>query len=234
MKFDTPLLRGTLIKRYKRFLADVMLPGHKVVTAHCPNPGSMKGLVEPGNPVWISEQFSPTRRLKYTLEIIQVEGALVGVNTHRPNALVHEALHEGTIHSLIAYEFIKEEVKYGQNSRIDLLLSGEDLPKAYVEVKNVTLKENGRALFPDSVTERGTKHLRELMNVVAENNRAVMLYVVQREDCDSFSIGSDIDPIYAKAFLEAMEKGVEVLAYSCIVAENAIRIHKPIPLDLKF
>ncbi len=234
MKFETPLIQGTLIRRYNRFLADILLPGQRVVIAHCPNSGSMKGLVDTGNKVWISENLKESRQLKYTLEIIEVEGTLVGVNTQHPNKLVEEALRQGLFPSLMSYAHLHREVKYGQNSRIDFLLCDDAKPDTYIEVKNVTLAENRKALFPDAVTARGTKHLNELMDMVAQHKRGVMIYLIQREDCTSFSIAAQIDPLYAKTFLTAYEKGVEILAYDCIVEDNEIRINKPVPVDLNF
>lgn len=234
MKFDPPLLQGTLIKRYKRFLADILLPGNQYITAHCPNSGSMRGLAEEGNTVWLSHHKKETRRLAYTLEIIKAQGVMVGVNTQNPNKLALEAIRNGIIYDLASYDFVQHEVKYGLRSRMDFLLTGNDKPDTYVEVKNVTLKEGGCALFPDAVTMRGTKHLKELMNIKDQGKRAVMLYLVQREDCQEFSIARSIDPVYAGAFLEAYKKGVEILVYDCIVRDDEIKVRQPIHLNLNF
>lgn len=225
------LQKGHLVKRYKRFLADVLLPDGTTVTVHCPNSGSMKGLVSPGNPVWISESLNLTRRLKHTLEIIEVEGVKVGVNTHNPNLLVREALETGILDIPFQGE-IKREVKYGVNSRIDFLLEDLDGKRLYVEVKNVTLKQGNLALFPDSVTERGKKHLEEMVNVVKEGARALMLYVIQRSDCEVFSVAEEIDPKYVEALQKARSAGVEVCAYQCHVDEMGIRVEKPIEIRI--
>jgi sugar fermentation stimulation protein A len=231
MKFTPPLQKGRLVKRYKRFLADVLLPDGTTVTVHCPNSGSMKGLVAPGNPVWISESPNLARRLRHTLEIIEVRGVKVGVNTQNPNLLVREALESGLLGISFRGE-IRREVKYGANSRIDFLLEdGAGIP-LYVEVKNVTLKEGNLALFPDSVTERGKKHLEEMMNVVKEGGRALMVYTIQRSDCEAFSVAEDIDPKYAETLKKACAAGVEVCAYQCHVDKEEIRVDKPIGLRI--
>ncbi len=231
MKFTPSLQKGRLVKRYKRFLADVLLPDGTTVTVHCPNSGSMKGLVNPSNSVWISESLNQLRRLKYTLEIIEVEGIKVGVNTHNPNLLVREALEAGVLNIPFRGE-IRREVKYGANSRIDFLLEDQGGCPLYVEVKNVTLKEGGLALFPDSVTERGKKHLEEMMNVVKEGARALMVYIIQRSDCEAFSVAEEIDPKYAEALRRAHGLGVEVCAYQCHVDEQEIRVEKPIEIRI--
>ena len=223
------LASGKLIKRYKRFLVDIDM-GDDVVTAHCPNSGSMKGLIDPGTPVWISKSLNIKRKLPYTLEIVKAGGAMVGVNTQRPNQIVKNALQKKYISQLSDYNTILSEVRYGQNSRIDLLLKEKGLPDAYVEVKNVTLKEGDSALFPDAVTARGTKHLRELIEVCKSGKRAIMFYLVQRQDCTSFGIASEIDPIYAKTFNEAVKKGVEFFAYPCEVNPSSITINHKNPL----
>ena len=178
MKFDTPLVSGKLLKRYKRFLADVVLDGDgSEITAHCANPGSMLGLKEPGSRVWLSLSDNPKRKLKYSWELIEADGALVGINTAHPNRLVEEALERGMIPALSGYQTLRREVKYGKNSRIDILLEGGDGSKTYLEVKNVHLmREKGLAEFPDSVTARGAKHLAELAGMVAEGHRAAMVF----------------------------------------------------------
>jgi len=225
MEFTTPLLRGTLIKRYKRFMADVTLDDGSEVTAHCANSGSMLGLTTPGAEVWLSPADNPKRKLKYTWELIRDGDGLVGINTSHPNALVAEAVGDGTIAELAGYGSLRREVKYGRNSRIDLLLEDADRPPCYVEVKNVHLKrEAGLAEFPDSVTARGTKHLGELADMVAEGARAMMVYLVQREDCERFAVAADIDPAYNQALEEARAHGVEAVCYCCKINPTGIEV----------
>ena len=230
MKLPAPLIPGTLIERYKRFLADVELEDGEIVTAHCANPGAMTGLKEPGLQVWLSENDDPKRKLQYSWELARVEGGLVGINTSHPNKIVAEAIEKGLIPELTGYDTMKREVKYGQNSRIDILLSKGEDEKCYVEVKNVHLRRNGAlAEFPDSVTARGAKHLDELSNVVAEGDRAVMLYLVQRQDCERFAIAGDIDRTYKEAYLEAKEAGVETYCYGCWLTTEDISVSGPLP-----
>ncbi len=219
-----PLVSGRLIKRYKRFLADVTLDTGETVTAHCANPGSMLGLQAPGSRVWLSVSDNPKRKLKYSWELVEVGGVLVGVSTARPNALVEEAILDGTISELSGYETLRREVKYGKNSRVDIVLEDDARPKAYVEVKNVNLvREPGLAEFPDAVTLRGAKHLGELGDMVEQGHRAVMVYLVQYPSCDRFSLSRDIDPAYGAAFDAARARGVEALAYVCDITQSAIR-----------
>ena len=224
MKFAEPLISGRLVKRYKRFLADVVLDETgEEITAHCANPGSMLGLKEPGSRVWLSKSDNPKRKLKYSWEIMEADGALVGINTAHPNRLVEEAIEEGRISGLAGYESLRREVKYGKNSRIDILLEGPAGEQTFVEVKNVHLmRDPGLAEFPDSVTARGAKHLVELADMVREGHRAAMVFLVQRPDCDRFSLASDIDPNYAKAFAEARKAGVEAYAIGCDVRVDGI------------
>ncbi len=240
MLFPDPLLRGTLIKRYKRFLVDVTLDDgadpDSLVTAHCPNPGSMMGLSAPGSEVWLSPARNPERKLAYTWELLRFDGRLVGINTAHPNNLVEEAVHNAEIPELGGYQSVRREVRYGKNSRIDLLLEGDGRPDCYVEVKNVHLKrdatgDRGAAEFPDSVTKRGTKHLVELSDMVAAGNRAIMVYVVQREDCDRFTLADDIDPAYAEAFAAARSAGVEAICYTCKISLDGIHIAAPLPIS---
>lgn len=231
MQFTPSLTQGVLKKRYKRFLSDIDLGG-EIITAHCPNPGSMLGLKDPESKVWVQPATNPERKLKYTWKIIEAEGALVGIDTHLTNSLAKNAILEGVIEELQGYESLKSEVKYGKNSRIDILLEDATRGKCYVEVKNVHLKRGGRAEFPDSVTVRGAKHLKELSDMVEEGHRAVMLYIVQRGDCESFAIAADIDPQYAKCLEEARKKGVELLCYACSVTPQVIKVEKPLPIDL--
>lgn len=215
MDFNPPLIQGVLIQRYKRFLADVTLNDGQVITAHCPNPGAMTGCAESGWKVGLSYSADPKRKLPYTLEMVNNGQTWIGVNTHRANQLVAEALQEHKIPELSGYEQIRAEVKYGDKSRIDFLLStGTDKAKlTYVEVKSVTLKQGETALFPDSVTARGKKHLEELIKIKQSGNRAVMLFVIQREDIKSFQVAAKIDPAYANALQAAKQAEVEVLIY---------------------
>ena len=232
MRFDVPLVTGRLIKRYKRFLADVTLDDNGAeVTAHCANSGSMMGLKEPGIKVWLTPNDDPKRKLKYSWEMLEIDGAMVGINTSRPNVLVEEAIEAGRIPELTGYEKLRREVKYGKNSRIDILLEGEGDKRTYVEVKNVTLaRENGIAEFPDAVTARGAKHLDELADMVREGHRAAMVFLIQRDDCDALVLARDIDPKYGEAFDAAVKAGVEVYAIGCrldadeIVADRAIEV----------
>ncbi|WP_020591996.1 DNA/RNA nuclease SfsA [Kiloniella laminariae] len=229
MIFATPLIQGTLIKRYKRFLADIKLTDGTIVTAHTTNTGSMLTLVEPGSPVWLSESDNPKRKLKYTWEIGSTGPTAVGVNTAVPNLLVFEEITKGKVESLTGYSTIKREVKYGKNSRIDVFLQQEDRADCYVEVKSVTLsRKPGVAEFPDAVSSRGTKHLEELGDMVEQGHRAVMFYLAQRGDCTDFTTAGDIDPVYAEALKQAIKRGVEVLAYSCLVGPEGIFLDKPL------
>lgn len=232
MIFPNPLIPGKLIKRYKRFLSDVELENGDVVTAHCANSGSMLECKEPGSKVWLSPATNPNRKLKFTWELIKVGDGLVGINTGLPNGLVEQAIKDGTIAELSGYDSIRREVKYGKNSRIDLLLEGEGRSKCYVEVKNVTLKRgDGPAEFPDAVTSRGAKHLVELSDMVAEGHRAVMVYLVQREDCESFTIAEDIDPAYGAALRDALKKGVETVCYACKITPEEITVVAPVKIE---
>ena len=233
MKFPDPLIRGTLIRRYKRFLADVTLENGDVVTAHCANSGSMLGVAAPGSEVWLSPARNPDRKLRYTWELIRIGESLVGINTSHPNGLVAEAIQGGVLAGLAGYETIRREVKYGRNSRIDLLLESPGLPKCYVEVKNVTMMRGGSlAEFPDAVTQRGAKHLDELSNMVRDGHRAVMVYLVQREDCRRFSIAADIDPTYAGSLREALKVGVEAFCFACTLTTEGIEVAGPLTMDI--
>ncbi len=232
MQFPDPLIRGTLIRRYKRFLADVELDTGEAVTAHCANSGSMMGVAEPGAEVWLSPARNPKRKLRYSWELIRVGDGLVGVHTGHPNRIVEEAVRAGRIEELAGYADIRREVRYGKSSRIDLLLEGAGRAPCYVEIKNVTLRRGGRAEFPDAVTVRGTKHLGELADVVAGGGRAAMVYLVQREDCAVFAVAADIDPAYAAALAAALAAGVEALCYACRLTTHAIELDRALPLDL--
>lgn len=233
MRFPDPLIRGRLIRRYKRFLADIVLDGAGEVTAHCANPGSMIGTDAPGSEVWVSPARNPNRKLKYTWELIRAEtGALVNINTGQANRVAEEAIAAGAIAGLRGYETVRREVKYGRNSRVDLLLEAEGQPPCYVEVKSVTMHRNGACQFPDAVTARGTKHLAELADQARAGRRAVMLYLAQRADGAAFSIADDIDPAYAAALHAAMENGVEVMCHACAVTTEGIEVAAPLSLRL--
>ncbi|MEM7300471.1 MAG: DNA/RNA nuclease SfsA [Pseudomonadota bacterium] len=230
MIFDPPLIPGVLVLRYKRFLADIRLDSGESLTVHCPNPGAMMGLSEPSNRVWISDSQNPKRKLRYTLELMEVDGpsgkTLVGINTNLPNKLAQEAIENDLLPPLSGYRALRREVRYGENSRIDILLSDHpDRPhqNCYVEVKNVHLvRQAGLHEFPDCVTARGAKHLRELAVMVEQGHRAVMLFVIQRMDGDRFSVASDIDTAYGAAFEDAMKAGVEALALKCQISQQFI------------
>lgn len=229
MDFATPLIAGTLVRRYKRFLADVELADGRTVVAHCANPGSMMGLAMPGLPVWVEPNDDPKRKLKYTWRLVELPDGMAGIDTGVPNRVVGEALRGGLIPALAAYGTIRPEQRYGTRSRIDFLLQGNGLPDAYVEVKNVHLRRSGRlAEFPDSVTARGAKHLAELAGVVADGHRGVMLYCVQRDDCDAFDLARDIDPGYGAAFDAAVRSGVEVMVWRCRIAPERIVLETPL------
>jgi sugar fermentation stimulation protein A len=231
MRFSSPLVEGRLIRRYKRFIADVELQTGETVTVHCANPGSMIGLAEPGMRVFLSRAANPARKLRWSWELVEADGALVGINTFHPNNIVAEALAAGAIGELAGYDTLRREVRYGVNSRIDILLAGDRRPDAYVEVKNVHLsRSKGLAEFPDSVTDRGMKHLRELSAMVAAGHRAAMLYLVHRGDADRFALARDNDPANASAFDSAAEAGVEMLAYRCSVSTEEVAVTERIPI----
>ncbi|MEM7060300.1 MAG: DNA/RNA nuclease SfsA [Pseudomonadota bacterium] len=232
MDFERPLIPGRLIQRYKRFLADVDLEDGRRVTAHCANPGSMMGLKSPGLRVWLQPVDNPKRKLKFDLQLVEMpSGALVGINTSVPNRIVGEALRDYQIPELTEYPHIVPEQRYGSNSRIDFLLQADDRPSCYVEVKNVHLmREEGLAEFPDSVTTRGAKHLKDLADVASAGGRSVMLYVVQRDDCDRMSLAPDLDPAYAQAFDNARQQGVEALVYRAKLSTKRIKLDGALPL----
>ncbi|RAK58470.1 DNA/RNA nuclease SfsA [Phenylobacterium hankyongense] len=230
MDFPQPLARGRLLQRYKRFFADVVLDDGTEITAHCPNPGAMLGLNTPGLPAWVSRSDDPKRKLAHTLELVEADGGLVGINTMHPNRLTAEALAADAIPELAGYATHRREVRYGTNSRVDFLLEHPDRPPAWLEVKNCHLRRGGSlAEFPDCVAARSLKHLRELSAMVREGHRAVMLFVVQRTDCDEFEACHDLDPAYAAGLRDAATQGVEVLCYDCDISPEAIRIARRIP-----
>ena len=224
------MARGRLVSRYKRFFADVILDSGEALTAHCPNPGAMLGLDAPGLPCWLSRSDNPKRKLAWTLELVEVDGGLVGINTMHPNRLVAEALAGGAIPELAGYAAHRPEVKFGAASRVDFLLTHPERPDCYVEVKNVHLRREGTlAEFPDCVAARSSKHLRELAAMVTEGHRAVQLFVIQRTDCDHFAACADLDPTYATGLDVAAAAGVEVLCYGCDISPEAVRIARRIP-----
>ena len=230
MFFKEKLIQGTLIKRYKRFFVDIK-HNNKIITAHCPNSGSMLGLLNKGNGVWLSKSSNPERKLKYTLEIVSVNKKLVGINTFLTNKIVLEALNKKEIKNLINFINIKTEVKFSDKTRFDFLLSNQK-QKCFLEVKNVTLmRKKNIAEFPDAVTSRGTKHLRELIIAKKKGYDAYMLYLIQRDDCKSFKIAGDIDPDYKNAFNEAVKNGVKILCYDCKLNNEEIRINNQISYE---
>jgi sugar fermentation stimulation protein A len=235
MRFPSPLKSGRLIQRYKRFLADVALDSGETITANCPNTGSMLGLTAPGSRVWLSLSDNPARKYAHTWEMIEADlGAgpsLVGINSGHPNRLAAEAIAEKRIKALTGYASLRREVRYGENSRVDILLEDERNGRCYVEVKNVHLmREAGLAEFPDCPTERGAKHLRELAAMAKDGHRAVMLFLIQRTDAKRFTLASDLDAAYAEAFRLATAAGVEALAFRCRLSEAEIALERAVPI----
>ena len=226
------LIRGKLIRRYKRFLVDVQLKTGEIVTAHCPNTGSMQGCSEAGRPVYLSLHDNPKRKLKYTWELIEMPTSMVGVNTLVPNRLVYHAAADGLIPELSGYKTVQREVKIGSNSRIDLLLSNGPQNRCYVEIKNCTLVDDGAALFPDAVTSRGLKHLAELEALVDSGCRGVMFYLIQRLDAKVFKTADHIDPNYGKALRRAIRHGLEVFAYDVAIDLAGISLKRRLPYEL--
>ena len=230
MEFPQPLTRATLVSRYKRFFADVVTHDGREITAHCPNPGAMLGLNMPGLPCWISRSDDPKRKLAHTLELVEVDGGLVGINTMHPNRLTAEALAADAIPELIGYANHRREVRYGANSRVDFLLEAPSRAPCWLEVKNCHLMRTpGLAEFPDCVAARSLKHLRDLTAMVEAGQRAVMLFVVQRMDCEVFEVCHDLDPAYAAGLPVAAAAGVEVLVYRCGITTERVVIEDRIP-----
>ncbi|MBL0714053.1 MAG: DNA/RNA nuclease SfsA [Desulfosarcina sp.] len=227
-----PLIAGTLIKRYKRFLADVKLEDGRTITAHCPNTGSMQACCEPGRRVYLSVHDNPKRKCPHTWELIAMPDSLVGVNTLTPNRLVKHAATRGSIPELRGYDAVRSEVRYGENSRVDLLLSGPDAARCYVEIKNCTLVRAKTALFPDAVTARGLKHLQELARQVGPQCRSVIFFLVQRMDADCFRPADAIDPAYGRGLRGAVAAGVEMLAYDVQIDLAGIRLRRALPCRL--
>ena len=231
MNFENKLISGLFVKRYKRFFVDVKID-NKVITAHCPNTGSMYGLLKQGNKVWISKSNNPNRKLKYTLEIIEVENTKVGINTHSTNKIVYHALRNNFIEKLKNSLEIKPEIKFGKNTRFDFFVKNKDF-NSFVEVKNVTLSRKKKlAEFPDAVTSRGLKHINELIKASKKKYEIFILYLIQRDDCDSFQIAKDIDPEYAKALMRAVKNKLNILCYDCKFSSKGIKLNKKIKIKI--
>ncbi|MEM9428831.1 MAG: DNA/RNA nuclease SfsA [Pseudomonadota bacterium] len=232
MQFDPPLQPATLVRRYNRFLADVTFGDGSTATAHCANPGTMLSVSTPGSRVWLQESTNPKRKLRWSWKLIELEDGIAGIDTGVPNRIVAEALAAGRIPALGRYDTVRAEVPYGERSRVDFLLNGPE-GEIWLEVKNVHLRRTGRlAEFPDCVTKRGARHLDELSGMVSKGARAVMLYVVQRTDCDRLGLAADLDPAYAAAARQAAAAGVEMLAHSTMITPDAIELTSSLPIDL--
>lgn len=230
MLLPQPMARGVIVQRYKRFFVDMVLDDGREITAHCPNPGAMLGLKDPGLAAWVSWSGDPKRKLAWTLQLVEADGGLVGVNTMLPNKLVAEALAADAIPELAGYATIRPEVKYSGASRVDFLLTHPERPACWLEVKNCHYRRDGTlAEFPDCVAARSARHLKDLAAEVAKGARAVQLFVIQRTDCDSFAACQDLDPVYARGLSDAAEAGVEVLCYRCDISPDEIRISRRIP-----
>ena len=231
MKFNETLISGEFIKRYKRFFVDVKI-GKEVVVAHCPNTGSMMGLMKKGNNVWLSKSNNPKRKLQYTLQIIEDQKSKIGINTHLTNKIVFDALNKGSIKDFKNLDSIKKEVKFGQNTRFDFLLTKKD-KKTFVEVKNVTLSRKNRiAEFPDAITIRGLKHIKELLNAKKKGFEAYLLFVIQRNDCNKFELAKDIDPEYCELLIKAVKKNLKILCYDCKLSSKGIELNRNIEFKI--
>jgi len=231
MNFENKLISGLFIKRYKRFFVDIEI-NNEIITAHCPNTGSMFGLLEKGNKVWISKSNNPNRKLKYTLEIIETNNCKVGVNTHSSNKIVQHALQNSLIKEFKDIIEIKPETKFGKNTRFDFLVSNKK-EKAFIEVKNVTLsREKKIAEFPDTITARGLKHIYELLKASKKNYKIFLFYLIQRDDCNSFAIAKDIDPVYANALNKAVKNKLNILCYDCKFSSKGIKLNNKIKLKI--
>ena len=233
MDFENELISGVLIKRYKRFFADIKLK-NKIITAHCPNPGSMFNLLKKGNPVWITKSDNKKRKLQYTLQIIEVEKIKFCVNTHITNKIVQESLEKKMISELKGYNLVRPEKKFGTNTRFDFLLyNTKKDKKAFLEVKSVSLtRKDGHAEFPDAVTSRGKKHLDSLVYANKQGYESYLMFLIQIENCKSFGIASDIDPEYSKVFKDALKKNVKLLCYDCKFSNKGIEINNKIKILL--
>jgi sugar fermentation stimulation protein A len=232
MNFENKLISGEFIKRYKRFFVDVKI-NNKIVTVHCPNTGSMMGLLTKKNKIWLSKSNNPNRKLKYTLQIIEDNKVKVGINTHLTNKIVLEALNNKLINVFKNIKNIKPEVKFGENTRFDFLIS-EKKQKSFIEVKNVTLsRKKGIAEFPDAITSRGLKHINELINAREEGYKIYLLYLIQRDDCDKFQIANDIDPEYYELLKKAVKKKLNILCYDCKFSSKGIILNQKIKFNIK-
>lgn len=231
MIFQAKLIPGTLVKRYKRFLADITLEDGSVITAHCPNSGSMRGCSSPGSRVFLSTSDNPKRKYPNTLEMIEEKGTWIGVNTSLTNKLVVEGIQAEKVPELLPFDSLRQEVKTSAKSRLDIMLTNEG-KEIYIEVKNCSLVEEGIAMFPDAVTARGTKHLLELADLVAKGHRGVIFFLVQRTDAENFTPAAHIDPTYADTLKEVLEKGVEMLVYQAEVTSEKIEIIRPLPYSV--
>ena len=232
MNFENKLISGRLLKRYKRFFVDIKIK-NKTVTAHCPNTGSMSGLLKKGNKVWLSKSNNPNRKLKYTLEIIEENKSKVGVNTHLANKIVLEALKNNLINEFNEDIVIKPETKFGTNTRFDFLITGKNL-KAFIEVKNVTLSRiSGLCEFPDAITERGLKHISELLKASKKGYKIYMLYLIQRNDCKLFKIAKDIDLKYSQLLTKAVKKKLNILCYDCKFSSKGIKLNRKVKFEIK-
>ena len=230
MNFENKLIPGLFIKRYKRFFVDVKI-NNKIITAHCPNTGSMYGLLKKGNKVWISKSNNPNRKLKYTLEIIEDNKSKVGINTLFTNKIVLHALQNNLIKEFKGVSEIKPETKFGKNTRFDFLITDKK-NKSFIEVKNVTLsRKKSLAEFPDAVTTRGLKHINELENAGKKNYKIFIIFLIQRDDCENFTIAKDIDPEYAKALKLAVKNKLNILCYDCKFSSKGIKLNKQIKID---
>lgn len=234
MRFATPLIPATLLRRYKRFLVDIRLDDGQEVTAHCANPGAMLGLKTPSLRIWVEPNNDPKKKLKYGWRLVELPGGhWVGIDTSVPNKVVGEALRSCQITEVANYSKIRAEVPYGTRSRVDFLAQADGLPDAYIEVKNVhLLREGDWAEFPDSVTVRGAKHLAELADAARQGHRAIMLYLVQRTDCARLKLAADLDPAYARAACEAQAAGVEMLAYGTQINPEGVTLGQSIPVTI--
>jgi sugar fermentation stimulation protein A len=236
MQIELPIREGLLVRRYKRFLADVEVAG-ELLTAHCPNPGSMLGVQPAGARVVLRDSQNAARKLRYTFQTIEIDGTWVNVDTQLANGVVEEGVTSGAVAELAGYPSLRREVAYGENSRIDLLLergSDDSAERCYVEVKSTTLAQGGRAFFPDAVTARGKKHLEELERMVVAGHRAVIFFSIARDDVEAFAPASKIDPAYAQVLRRAVAAGVEALAYTSIVTPDSLRVGRRVPIELDF
>ena len=232
MNFKKKLISGELIKRYKRFFVDVKID-NKTVTAHCPNTGSMMGLLEKGNKVWLSKSDNPKRKLKYTLQVIESNGSKVGVNTHLTNKIALDAIYKSKIQKFKNYNFVKQEINFGNNTRFDLLLIKKN-KKIFIEVKNVTLsRQKGIAEFPDAITSRGQKHIQELLKAKKQGYNIYLLFVIQRDDCNELKIAKDIDPKYCELLTKAVKKNLNVLCYDCKFSTKGIKLNRKVKFKIK-